>query len=125
MYDRIYTKIKLKNFTEYFTKDVCDKLLEYFNAVFTAREAIKKAYPFLTYEEVVEAAYDDMNVNLRRSEKDSNILYVDTLQPYKKSIRASQKNCDKIKQKSLIKGNSMNAMQYKNVPIKKVPVKDW
>lgn len=123
LYNYFYTKLKTEDFDEYYTKEYYECILQYFNVVWSIREALRISFPFLNYEEIVEAAYDDMNCNLRQSNTDPEILRIDTFDRYHKTIEESQIKCNRIKNRALL-GN-YNILLANKFPIRQVPVKAW
>ena len=123
VYDRVYTelrtgKIDLKQGNE---------LLTYFDSVYTARKVCQKIYPWMTFEEMVEAVYDDMNIQLRKTEDSPYIFTIYPLEEYKVTREESIKRTQTTKIKALLTDplSYFSNLSSLKASIEETPLKIW
>ena len=125
-YDALYTMLKTGNYVAY-DRETADFLLTYYNTVYTAREVARKAFPWMTYKEIVEAVYDDMNLQMRKSDKDVYVRMLGTHDPYEVALAESYNRVQSTKLKALLYDgkNYLQQSQKFGRDIKSVPIKSW
>lgn len=123
VYDRVYTemrtgKIDLKQGNE---------LLTYFDSVYTARKVCQKIYPWMTFEEMVEAVYDDMNIRLRKTEDSPYIFTLYPLEEYKVTREESIKRTQTTKIQALLTDplSYFSNLSSLEASIEETPLKIW
>ena len=123
VYNNLYTQVQ----TGAVDIEQGNALLSYFDAIYTARKVCQKIYPWMQYDELVQAVYDDMNVQMRKTEDSPYIVTIYPLEEYKRTIRASQRRLTAIKLAALIKDPlpyfaNQSELEHDVV---KIPVKIW
>lgn len=80
VYNNLYTQVQ----TGAVDIEQGNALLSYFDAIYTARKVCQKIYPWMPYDELVQAVYDDMNVQMRKTEDSPYIATIYPLEEYKR-----------------------------------------
>lgn len=130
-YNAVYTLLKTDRTNaevlQESTREMLKTLMEYFNAVYTAREICFQMFPWMSFDKVVETVYDDMNIKLRKTNDNPKIFRIDDYSEYDVTIEESIQRTKIVKLQgffmdypSLVKGSKML-----NADIKPVPVKIW
>ncbi len=126
-YDIFYTMLKTGGYFNGYDEEKVKALLKYFNIVYTSREVCRQMFPWMSHEEITESVYDDINLNLRKTDSDTYIKVIATLEPYEVTLKESQKRVNATTTKALLK-NPIAFLKGKEKcgsKIKSVPVKIW
>lgn len=101
-HDVIYTLYRNKDFSK-FKEDYCKLFLWNFEAVYCERERIHKIYPFLSFEELVDIAYHDMNIGMKEAYgNDFDFMRIDNLELFNTPKEESIKVINKLKSKHIL-----------------------
>lgn len=122
-HDMIYTLYRNKDFIQ-FKEEYCKLFLWIFEAVYCERERIHKIYPFLSFEELVEVAYHDMNIGLKKTYgKDTDFMRLDNLEWFNTPEEESIKVINKLKCKHILE-TIAGQLMYMGEKSKMEPIPD-
>lgn len=122
-YNVLYSKYVNREFTEDLTKEIMEEYIYLYECIYAARERFQEIYPSLTYEEIVDLAYHDLNIYIKeRFGKDTKLLKIGNLDQFDSSLEESIAEINKLKKKypyETIMGN----IKYANKKVDPIPNK--
>ena len=120
-YNQFFTELKTKKGRFPFTEDELKELLRYFDAVYTARQRAKKAMPWATHDDIVQAVYDDFVLNCKGA------IVIETLEPYNASFWDCWKRAtgDKLAMQLIDPVAYATASRDFGKPAEKIDIKHW
>lgn len=122
-YNVFYSKYVNREFTEDLTKEIMEEYIYLYECIYAARERFQEIYPSLTYEEIVDLAYHDLNIYIKeRFGKDTKLPKIGNLDQFDSSLEESIAEINKLKKKypyETIMGN----IKYANKKVDPIPNK--
>lgn len=101
-YNFLYTLQKTGKYSEGWSKEVVECFLDAFDATYASRKRGQELFPALSYEEIVELAYDDNNIFYHDYFDGTKILRIDTLVPYERPVEESRKRSKELISKAIL-----------------------
>lgn len=100
LHDTIYSKYVNKDFETKETEEMCRLFLYIFECVYCERERIHRIYPKLSFNEIVDIAYHDLNVLFKETfGLDADFYRIDNLELFDTPIDESEMVLQKLKMK--------------------------
>lgn len=123
MYNAIYSKYVNREFTEDFTKEIIEEYIYLYECIYAARERLQETYPLLTYEEIVDLAYHDLNIYIKEHYgKGTEFPKIGSFDLFDSSLEESIAEINKVKKKYLFE-TIMGNVKYANKKVEPIPNK--